>query len=224
MGILTAQNDSVINPSFGKHTIGVNVTPLLTGKGISLQYRRTQDKLHFRSSFDCRLNRHRWSTKHVMIVDSIGDPSDYYMMNNWHSGFADYKLRMGVEKQLKLKKINAFVGADLIIGYRDFVELSSKVFHSHELQEPYVVRETDIIYPASLILGADVTFGVEFYLTKRLNLTTQLTFPICFNKHKTMQSHDQQAYIYSERNILKLIPSLDINLSYKFGGFKKQTK
>ena len=50
---------------------------------------------------------------------------------------------------------------------------------SLDLQPPYVVGETDIVYQGTIVLGADITLGVEFYLTKRLNLTTQLTLPVC---------------------------------------------
>ena len=53
-----------------------------------------------------------------------------------------------------------------------------------------------------------MSLGVEFYLTKRLNLTTQLTLPI---------------YVASNRSysLTDFYPLLDINLSYKFGGIKK---
>ena len=79
----------------------------MTGNGLSLQYRRTQGKLHFRSRFDFRPLDTYFSSTHLTIKDSTGNPSEYYIMNNWMwGGGAEYKLRLGVEKQLKLKKMN----------------------------------------------------------------------------------------------------------------------
>ena len=211
MGILTAQNDSVRDPGFGKHTIGINVSPLLMGDGINLQYRRTQGKLHFRTRFD----HNKWSS-HSWNLTGIDDTS--YVMNHNYVYYADIKLRIGFEKRLlKCKKVNAFVGADLISGYkeysyidRNFVNNISDLNHGSHIYDGVSNFEFNQDITRELILGADVSLGVEFYLTKRLNVTTQLTLPICTT------SRNSQGFLR-----FKASPSLDINLSYKFGGFKK---
>jgi len=228
MGILTAQNDSVRDPGFGKHTIGINLTPMLRVDGISIQYRITQGKVHFRSRFDYKEDYYSHYPELIEINDSL-------LMKNWARGTSEFKLRLGFEKQLKWKKINAFVGADLIVGQERIRRYSGDLYYEYVMDpdgNPHIdyyptvlfdIREvnyrkagaTGAMFPlvatnSSLILGADVSLGVEFYLTKRLNLTTQLTQPICTT------SRDSQGFLR-----FKALPSLDINLSYKFGGIKK---
>ncbi len=110
MGFLTAQNDSVRSPGFGKHSIGINVSPLLMGEGISLQYRRTQGKLHFRSRIDYMNKSGTRSFSEVVINDTN------YRMWNEIGPQQEIKFRFGYEKQFKWKKVNGFFGSDLIVG------------------------------------------------------------------------------------------------------------
>ena len=123
MGILTAQNDSVRSPGFEKHTIGVNLSALLTGDRLSIQYRRTQGKFHLRSNlnFINEINTARsplpigdtlWWCGTSPVQQNYTDTTSLWRFTEQSKN--QFDLRIGAEKQISnWKKLNVFVGCDL---------------------------------------------------------------------------------------------------------------
>lgn len=229
-----AQSDTVITEEGDtayylskRNSLGANISPMLTTafggsnkpSKVTFAYKRNFGDKNLRVNFNYLnlANRTPYYTFNTIGSTDSSVTNRYYGTNYKH-----YDIRIGFE-ELKGANFSQFhIGADLILGYAQFMSDYTDLTLDKDSADVYRLIDETPLYEGShmseyFMTGLDVSFGFDWFLSEEFIITLQLTPQFNFflaNKEELIDQKDQ--YLPIENFADFSLGYFDIMLFYRF--------
>jgi len=155
-------------------------------------------------------------------------PGYYQYYNRNTSGNSSFFIRVGKEKQIRVRRFELFYGYDFFFLYNNFYEHYLYIqYYNVGQSDPYSVNQDWTYRDKSYSFGIAPIGGIKYFLIPRLSFSAEATFNVAYfkrEKTQTGRNYNNSTQEYSDQTIplstnglqMSINPLYVVNIGYYF--------